>query len=199
MNNRILAILGLIGLVTASPVWGQICKPDRIPASTPTSRFTVNNDGTATDTMTGLIWARCAEGQQWSDVSGTCGGTAATFDWQAALQVAADKAATDPGWRLPNIKELASIVEYQCFSPAINLEIFPNAPDSPPTNWGANGTPELGYWSSTPYTLDRGAKDTVTNEFIYDKAWFLDAYEGYGFTLFKTERNFVRLVKDPVP
>jgi len=40
-------------------------------------------------------------------------------------------------WRVPNLKVLISIVEWQCREPAINVSIFP-------------ATPNLVYWTATP-------------------------------------------------
>lgn len=56
--------------------WGQTCNSN-IPESTPTSRFTDNGNGTVTDTKTGIMWKRCAEGQIWT--GSTCSGTAAGY------------------------------------------------------------------------------------------------------------------------
>lgn len=122
--------------LTSTAVQTQTCHSYWPKASTPVSRFTNNNDGTITDNITGLIWKRCSEG-----LSGTLceSGSATTFTWQDALKFA--KSSTFAGkndWRLPNIKELATIVERQCTMPAINEIVFPL-------------TPTMSFWSSTPY------------------------------------------------
>lgn len=91
--------------------------------STPSGEFTAIADGSIVrHVATGLEWQRCALGQRWDN--GTCRGSSATFTWQQAL-VEAD--ARD-GWRLPNVKELRSIVERCHVAPAINQQVFPNAP-----------------------------------------------------------------------
>jgi hypothetical protein len=105
--------------------------------TTPDERFAIHGDGTVTDMQTGLMWKRCSEGQSGMDCEN--GSTINTFDWQQALDQAA--AATDAGyqdWRLPNIKELESIVEARCYDPAVNLTVFPN-------------TPSYRFWSSSVY------------------------------------------------
>ncbi|MCI5116328.1 MAG: DUF1566 domain-containing protein [Candidatus Electrothrix sp. AW2] len=109
-----------------------------IPASTPDSQLIDNGDGTVTDTKTDLMWKQCLEG-----LSGDCFGTADTFTWQQALQQPGK--INDTGgfagytdWRLPNIQELNSLVEEQCYSPAINLTYFPN-------------TPSGAVWSGSPF------------------------------------------------
>ena len=118
----------------------QTCKTEtEIPSTTPDTRFTVDTDGTVVDKTTGLMWAQCSVGQ-----SGTaCNDTPATYPtWQSALESAdSSTLATHTDWRVPNIKELFSIVEARCLNPAINSNIFPNTITS--------GY----YWSSTPDML----------------------------------------------
>lgn len=130
-------------LLAVSPivVHAQTCKPASIPATTPTSQFTDHADGTVTDTKTGLMWKKCAEGQD----PLTCSGSATSFNWQAALQRAQDVNGGMTGnnlnytdWRVPNIKELVSLVEEKCYDPAINIAVFPN-------------TPYAQFWSMSPY------------------------------------------------
>ena len=109
----------------------QVCETD-YPQSTPSSQFEVHGDGTVTDKKTNLIWKRCVQG-----VSGAnCDvGSAKRMTWEKALQ----EAENTSGWRLPNLKELRSIVEEQCVRPALNTHIFP-----------ISSTAFL-VWSSSPY------------------------------------------------
>jgi len=110
-----------------------------IAASTPTADFVDNGNGTVTHTKTGLMWKKCSEGLSGA---GCATGAAATYTWQGALQAAqnlntAGGFAGFTDWRVPNIKELASIVETQCVNPSVNATIFPN-------------TISAMYWSASP-------------------------------------------------
>ena len=143
-------------MLIALAAWGtnvHAACSNQINPTTPDSRFVDEGDGTITDTRTGLRWQRCPVGYQLNDngTSGqydddTCTASATTlFNWQGALQAAEDlngsgglSGFTD--WRVPSVKELASIVEYRCESPAINDSIFPD-------------TDSALYWSSTPRRL----------------------------------------------
>ncbi len=113
------------------PVY-SVCQPG-IPLSTPDSQLIDNGDGTVTDTITGLMWKKCSEGQS---NNSSCSGTAASFsNWQQILQRpgivnTSGGFAGYTDWRLPNVKELRSIVETACTSPAINETRFPNTPSS---------------------------------------------------------------------
>ena len=141
----------IAALTTASALAAE-CN-DRIDAISPTVRFNFHGDGTVTDLRSGLRWQRCPVGYALDDndtpdrvgddrcVADGVG----TFNWQAALQAAADLnggggLAGFTDWRVPNVKELASIVEYRCVDPAINSTVFPD-------------TESVMYWSTT--TINR--------------------------------------------
>jgi Protein of unknown function (DUF1566) len=102
-----------------------------------TGRYVVSSDGTeVTDTKTGLIWARCSVGQVWN--GSICANTPTTFTHEAALSQAKNLAvSTGKAWRLPNVKELASITDKSFNNPVVDSTIFPN-------------TSSGGFWSSSP-------------------------------------------------
>jgi len=100
--------------------------------------FVDNYDGTITDTATGLMWQLSDDGQ--------------TRDWEEALDYAENlELAGYSDWRLPNAKELQSIVDYSksiqtTSSPAID-DLFVLTPIEDP-----NGDTNYGfYWTSTTH------------------------------------------------
>ncbi len=125
-------------LAQANLSMAQQCIPTVMVASAPDSRYVVNTNGTVLDKKTSLTWMRCALGQTWSN--NTCTGSWQKHTWLDALQMAKDAVfAGETDWRLPNQKELQSLVEVSCYDPAINITAFPNATDSL-SEW---------FWSST--------------------------------------------------
>lgn len=158
--NFIKSITYILALTAISlNTYAQTCRTVNIPATTPDSRFELISGGAEVkDMVTGLIWQRCSIGQTWD--GNTCTGTATTHTWQQALTVAKN---LGNGYRLPNIKELKSIVERQCYEPSINLNIFPNIPkkteqigsNKPFVSWGQ-------YWTSSPYDNGKITSWTIT-------------------------------------
>ncbi len=74
-----------------------------------------NGDGTVSDKVTGLLWQQHLNFEQ--------------YNWDDALKYCNNlDYAGRTDWRLPNIKEGISIVNYNKFSPSIDLEFFPNTP-----------------------------------------------------------------------
>ncbi len=123
-------------LILSVPAQAQICNP-AMTRKAPDSRYTVQAGGAEVlDTQTGLIWQRCSLGQSWS--GSTCVGSAGVYTWQSALQAARD---LGNGWRVPNFKELQSLVEEACYGPAINEALFP-------------ATVGSYYWTSSPYAYN---------------------------------------------
>jgi hypothetical protein len=99
----------------------------------PTPRFTDNGNGTVTDNLTGLIWLKNAN-------------SFGTRTWEQALDdcnclASGSHGLTDgsrPGtWRLPNVNELRSLVDYNEYGPTL-----------PVGHPFLNVQPTL-YWSST--------------------------------------------------
>ena len=91
-------------------------------------RFIPSIDGTEVkDTMTRLVWRRCAEGMVWNRVAQTCDGVPLQLQWREAFDYVRDN--RSGGWRLPNVKELFSIVDFEVQNPAIDRMAFPNTPN----------------------------------------------------------------------
>jgi hypothetical protein len=99
----------------------------------PDPRFTDRGDGTVKDNLTGLIWlkdANCFGKQTWPDA----------FNYSNSLRhgicgLSDDSIARD--WRLPNINELLSLMDYSVNAPAM------------PVGHPFNNVQEFYYWSST--------------------------------------------------
>lgn len=88
------------------------------------SRFVDNADGTLTDLVTGLMWKRCPEGLSGSDCSL---GAASNKVWGVAMKTARDSNyAGYDDWRLPNLKEMQTLVDVASDNPAQDESVFPN-------------------------------------------------------------------------
>ena len=117
----------------------------------PDSRYELLNSNTEVkDKKTGLIWQRCSLGQTWNGTG--CISDAVRYQWVDALQAAKN---IGGGWRVPNIKELDSLIEQACYSPSINEVIFPN-------------TQSGSYWSSSPFTGVGFTYGSVSGSGFYD-------------------------------
>jgi hypothetical protein len=99
----------------------------------PAQRLTPNGDGTVTDELTGLVWLQNA------DAFGR-------LSWHAAIDAcnalkSGEKGLSDDSkageWRLPNLNELRSLVDYSQAAPAL------------PGGHPFTGVQSSLYWSST--------------------------------------------------
>jgi hypothetical protein len=145
-NDMVRAGILILLLIIAGTVWCQAAP------------FTSHGNGTVTDGATGLMW-------QQADDNGE-------KTWQGALDYC--NGLTLAGyndWRLPNIKELWSIVDVSRFNPSID-PVF-------------TGTDVSYYWSSTSSAVNPG------------DAWYVDYYDGAVYDNKKTSSSFsyVRCVR----
>lgn len=133
----------------------------------PNPRFKDNGNGTVTDNLTGLIWLKNASCSVFytGDATGQN-----DRDWNQALAAAnklksgkcglADKSKAG-NWRLPNIKELQTLVDFGFVYPAI--------PNTAGTEKWTEGSPFSGvqsgnYWSSS---TDAGHMNNAWYVFFY--------------------------------
>lgn len=151
-TRLLLTVITLILMVAPAPVLAtQTCRALDLQPSAPADRYSVNGNGTVTDTITGLVWKRCSEGQSGERCEK---GKAATYSWREAVALA-DSA---QGWRLPTVDELGTLLEYQCTMPAINLTVFP-------------ATSATNFWTATPYAgYVNGAWDVNFNDGVRDNS-----------------------------
>ena len=111
------------------------------------NQFAANGDGTITDEATGLMWSQADSG--------------AAMNWETALAwVQAQNAANTLGhndWRLPDVKELQSILDYtRSPETSASAAIDPLFTATAITNEG--GQPDWPwYWTSTTHAASNGA------------------------------------------
>jgi len=109
--------------------------------------YTDNGDGTITDANTGLMWEKQSNG----DFSVHDMGNVYTWDQAFSVHVAALNGASFAGhtdWRVPNVKELMGIVNYENASPAVSLPFNTNC-TYPCTVLTCSCTAGVYYWSSS--------------------------------------------------
>lgn len=175
MKTR-LTTLSTVALLAASvalpfSVNAQTCLADGLE-TTPSANFSELTSGNVWHQTTDLVWQRCALGQTWTGT--TCSGDAIQYTWQEALALAQQASDTDLlGWRLPNVKELATLTERDCVRPAINATLFPE-------------TPPDDFWTSTPSTSDP------------DRAWVVAFFNASHSIKEKDRFIYVRLVRNYV-
>ena len=135
----------------------------------PSPRFTDNNNGTVTDNLTGLIWLKNAN---CTDTVGGINKSSGTFigalGWNDALTWSNNLGAGNCGltdgstagqWRLPNVRELQSLVHYGFSFPALS--------NTAGTGQWVEGDPftnpqSVNYWSSTTHMWYTGIAWDVT-------------------------------------
>jgi hypothetical protein len=169
------ALLGAAAAASAAAAAKQVCDTSHYALSSPTAQFEDHGDGTVTDRRSKLMWLRCSTGQEWTGA--TCAGMATAVTWREAQESAKTLNAGGKhffsDWRLPQIHELAMIVERQCQNPRINLTLFPE-------------TPVAAFWSST----SRPSADAESSAFVLSFGPQGIAYET------KEARHYVRLVRN---
>jgi len=146
-----------------------------------TLAYVDNGNGTITDSNTGLIWEKLSD-------DGAIHDRDTTYTWANAFTVkiatlnggAGFAARTD--WRMPNKKELESIVNAEVFnptlSPAFNTGCVPGA-----TVLTGSCTKSSFYWSSTSYAFDPS------------RAWRVGFDFGAAAAGFKADALYVRAVR----
>ena len=142
-------------------------------------RFVDNGDGTVTDNCTGLMWQ-----QDTADVNGDGqSDNSDRLNWCNALNYCDNLTlAGHDDWRLPDVRELHSIVDY-----GRNVAPYPPAID-PVFDAGL-----WSYWSSTPWDDNSGGNPRTV-------AWRVDFNRGlvsYDSVANPPHQNYVRGVRGP--
>lgn len=169
LTNSISVCVGVLLMSSAAafdiPDAALHCLPGA-PQTTPSTDFeTISDQSMVRHLDTGLVWQRCSVGQHWN--GRTCAGTPTEMTWPQAVMHAEQV----NGWRLPKTEELMTLVEKCRVKPTINLEVFPETPDSH-------------FWSAEGYPGRNGY------------AWYVNFR--YGFEIWFADHNplHVRLVRD---
>jgi hypothetical protein len=102
----------------------------------------------------------------------SCTGTASNFNWKEALEyvnsyafpTATTNVSSYRDWRVPNLKELFSLIAYNRAAPIINLTIFPNTPNTFPDNLYLTSSPN-GYGTVKDLDFSTGQYGQSSRDF----------------------------------
>ncbi|MBL1416551.1 MAG: hypothetical protein COA76_16175 [Moritella sp.] len=169
----VMAVMLLLVAPMSARALDQRCN-DNALTSTPAERFIKHNDGLVFDKATRLEWQMCVTGLLGADCEL---GEVRYFSWwdaEAEVTVFNNSNGGDTDWRLPDIKELYSIIETACEEPSLNKLVFPNHPLLPAISKS---------WSSTP-----------SSRYI-SQAWQIEFQNGLLYTLENDTQLTVRLVR----
>ena len=161
---NLMRFCSVLSLFALDAVQAQTCVP-AIIASNPTSAYVIDG-GLVKDVRRGIVWDQCAWGQSGPDCTT---GTASSHTWEQALvlpnsaNMGIYKGYSD--WRLPNIKELRSLVEVCRTNPAINDLVFLATPAS--YFWSASPTVHRPSGSWSVNFLAGNSSDNTRNSSIY--------------------------------
>ena len=139
---------------SGQPFYGQDAQYDGTQPA-----YRDNGDGTVTDLNTTLMWQQSDDGTERT--------------WQGAIDYCAALTFPSGGysdWRLPDRRELMSIVDFGRVSPSVDTTYFPSCRSSY-------------YWSSSPNV----------NPSVY--AWYVYFYYGHVTKHYKTNTYSVRCVR----
>ncbi len=129
---------GLFYRCVRGPAWGN-------------NAFVDNHDATVSDQMSGLTWQQSDDGQ--------------TRNWRDALAYCEGLTLADHNnWRLPNVKELQSIVDYSQHDPALDNRFFKQTNHA---GW---------FWSSTTHGDNISQADYV----CFGKCTSIDGVDVHG-------------------
>ena len=124
-------LIMLVPSMTTAEYNHVLCVSDPTPASN--YAFIKNGDGTVTDPKTGLVWQQTADTKK--------------REWLEALEYCETlNFANHSDWRLPDIIELTSLVDYNRSDPALDPSFDSN---------------KSAFWSSTPFLLPPELDTTV--------------------------------------
>ena len=129
------------------------------------NRFSDSGDGTVTDAATGLMWTKrdSGKGMAWDEA----------LRWARQLRVAGRA-----DWRLPDVKELESIVDYSRSPDTTgSAAIDPVFGSTPLTNEGGEKDYPY-YWSSTTHAGLRNGGRAAYVAFGRALGWLLDPMTG---------------------
>jgi Protein of unknown function (DUF1566) len=159
--TKSMSILGIILMAAVLAAWGGW-----VPPAFAATRFINEGDGTVEDTQTDLIWLKDAN----------CFGV---MDWSQALAEVNTLAhgrcgLTDgsvPGdWRLPDVKELQSLLDLNFFDPALSNAA---GTDKWTENDAFSHVESAVYWTSTTYAGNEvgvyGVAVNVGHTFVADR------------------------------